>query len=113
MKTLLPFLILFLIHHFLLAPLIRKRIPIYIGLTLALLALYGVWCFSSASRPNWAPPFPGEAEMMPPPPPVADGKGPGNPGRRGPMSPERDEAIVLYFAKQISYICRKAKVIKK
>lgn len=94
MKALLPFLILVLIHHFLLAPLIRRKLPLYVGLTAALLVLYGVWCFSPASRPSWAPPFPGETEMMPPPPPDADGRGPGNPGRRGPMGPEVSRLII-------------------
>lgn len=32
MKILLPFVILVLVHHFLLVPLIRKKLPLYIGL---------------------------------------------------------------------------------
>ena len=91
MKTLLPFLFLVLIHHFLLAPLIRKKLPIYIALTVALLVLFGIWCFSPASRPEWAPPFPEEREMMPSPPPGKDGKGP---GQRGPFSPEASRLIM-------------------
>ena len=94
MKTLLPFLLLVLIHHFLLAPLIRKRLPLYIGLVAALLVLFGVWCFSPVSRPQGAPPFPEGTEMMPPPPPGPDGRGPAKPRRRGPMSPEAARLIM-------------------
>lgn len=94
MKTLLPFLLLVLIHHFLLAPLIRKKLPLYIGLVAALLVLFGVWCFSPVSRPQGAPPFPEGTEMMPPPPPGPDGRGPAKPRRRGPMSPEAARLIM-------------------
>ena len=94
MKTLLPFLLLVLIHHFLLAPLIRKKLPLYIGLVAALLVLFGVWCFSPVSRPQGAPPFPEGTEMIPPPPPGPDGRGPAKPGRRGPMSPEAARLIM-------------------
>lgn len=94
MKTLLPFLLLVLIHHFLLAPLIRKKLPLYIGLVAALLVLFGVWCFSPVSRAQGAPPFPEGTEMMPPPPPGPDGRGPAKPERRGPMSPEAARLIM-------------------
>ena len=94
MKVFFPFLVLVLIHHFLLAPLIRKKLPLYIGLTMALLILFGVWCFSPLNRPQGAPPFPEETEMMPPPPPESEGRGPGNPGRRGPMSPAVSRLIM-------------------
>ena len=94
MSVLLPFLALVLIHHFLLAPLIRKRLPLYIGLTAGLLVLFGIWCFSPISRPQGAPPFPEETERMPPPPPGPDGRGPDKPGRRGPMSPEASRLIM-------------------
>ena len=94
MKTLLPFLLLVLIHHFLLAPLIRKKLPLYIGLVAALLVLFGVWCFSPVSRPQGAPPFPEGTEMMPPPPPGPEGRGPAKPRRRGPMSPEAARLIM-------------------
>ena len=94
MKTLLPFLLLVLIHHFFLAPLIRKRLPLYLGLTVALLVLFGVWCLSPVSRPQGPPPFPEEPEMMPSPPPGPEGRGPDKPGRRGPMSPEASKLIM-------------------
>ena len=88
MKVFLPFLVLVLIHHFLLAPLIRKNIPLYIGLTMALLVGFGIWCFSPVSRPQGAPDFPRQDEMMPPPPPGPGGRGPEPQGQRGPISPE-------------------------
>ena len=94
MKTLLPFLFLVLIHHFLLAPLIRKKLPLYLALVAAMLALYGLWCFSPVSRPKGAPPFSETTDMLPPPPPGPDGRGPDKPGRRGPMSPEAARLIM-------------------
>jgi LytS/YehU family sensor histidine kinase len=94
MKVILPFLVLVLIHHFLLAPFIRKKLLLYIGLTAALLVLFGVWCFSPVSRPQGAPPFPEQSGMMPPPPPDGDRRGPGSPERRGLMSPEASRLIM-------------------
>lgn len=82
MKTLFPFILLVLIHHFFLAPLIRKKLPLYVGLTVALLVLFGVWCFSPVSRPDGAPPFPREPEFFDQPRP------------RGPMSPETSRLIM-------------------
>ena len=82
MKTLFPFILLVLIHHFFLAPLIRKKLPLYVGLTVALFVLFGVWCFSPISRPDGAPPFPREPEFFDKPRP------------RGPMSPETSRLIM-------------------
>jgi LytS/YehU family sensor histidine kinase len=82
MKTLFPFILLVLIHHFFLAPLIRKKLPLYVGLTVALFVLFGVWCFSPISRPAGAPPFPREPEFFDKPRP------------RGPMSPETSRLIM-------------------
>ena len=93
MRIVLPFLVLLLVHHFLLAPLIRKRLPLYIGLTMALLVLFGFWCFSPIGRPQGAPAFPGQNEMMPPPPPGPGGRGPEPQGRKGPISPETSRLI--------------------
>jgi LytS/YehU family sensor histidine kinase len=56
MKTLIPFLLLVLIHHFLLAPLIRKKLSLYIGLTLTLLVLFGIWVVSFGNPPQGPPP---------------------------------------------------------
>ena len=94
MKVLLPYLLLVLVHHFLLAPLIRKRLPLYLGLILTLLVLFGVWCFSPVSRPQGAPPFPKEREMMPPPPPGPEGRGPEPRWQRGLLGPEVSRLIV-------------------
>lgn len=82
MKTLFPFILLVLIHHFFLAPLIRKKLPLYVGLTVALFVLFGVWCFSPISRPAGAPPFPREPEFFDKPRP------------RGLMSPETSRLIM-------------------
>ncbi len=68
MKEILAFLLLVLLHHFLLAPLIRKRLPLYIGLTFLLLAVFGVWCFSFHAHPQGPPPLPEHAEMAHPGP---------------------------------------------
>ena len=82
MKTLFPFILLVLIHHFFLAPLIRKKLPLYVGLTVALFVLFGVWCFSPISRPDGAPPFPRGPEFFDKPRP------------RGPMKPETSRLIM-------------------
>ena len=78
MKEILAFLLLVLLHHFLLAPLIRKRLPLYIGLTLLLLGLFGVWCFSSNEHPQGPPPPPVHAEMA----------------HHGPLRPETARLII-------------------
>ena len=74
MKTLLPFLILVLVHHFFLTPFIRKKFPLYLGLLTALLVSFGVWCFSSGER------------LGDPPPPFDGG---GKPALRQAQGPER------------------------
>ena len=78
MKTLLPFLLLVLVHHFLLTPLIRKKLPFYIGLTVALLVLFGAWCLNSEKRPDGPPP----------PPMEQDGRRPEPNGGPRPLRPE-------------------------
>lgn len=87
MKTFLSFLLLVLTHHFLLAPLIRKRLPLYIGLTVALLVAFGFWCLSPQSIPAGQPPE--FRSGMAPPPPRESGIG-GSQGRKipRPMRPE-------------------------
>ena len=92
MKTLLPFLLLVLIHHLLLAPLIRKKLPLYLGLLAALLMLFGVWCFSPWNRHDVPPPPAWESELAPPPPPEPERGRPG-PGP-GPIRPEVMRFIV-------------------
>ncbi len=98
MKSLLPFLILVLIHHFLLAPLIRKKLPLYIGLTLALLSGFGAWCLLSDGRAG-RPPLPEmQSEMAPPPPPPLSpehgGRGPEPERHPRPLRPEMMKLIV-------------------
>ena len=47
----LPFVVLFLVHQFVLAPWLRgKRWP-YLGATLLLLGLFACWCFFLKERP--------------------------------------------------------------
>ena len=65
MKVFLPFLVLVLIHHFLLAPLIRKKLPLYIGLTMALLVLFGVWALNFGNPPQGLPPVEMRGPMKP------------------------------------------------
>ena len=87
-KILLPFVILVLVHHFLLVPLIRKKLPLYIGLTAALLVLFGVWCFTSERQQGGPPPPQREFEQAPPPPPGHQMRGPEPDGRPRPLKPE-------------------------
>lgn len=83
MLTLIPYLLLVAIHHFLLAPLLRKKVPLYIVLTVVLLALFGAWCLS---RPGFPPPQEWQSAQAPPPAPGPSRPGPD--GDRGPMRPE-------------------------
>lgn len=80
----LAYLLLFLIHNFLLEPLLPKKKWLYLGLTLTLLTLFGIYCFQSGMRP---PEF-----GTPPPPP--DGFGTQPPDGFGtpdaPMGPPPD-----------------------
>ena len=94
MKTLIPFLLLLLIHHFLLTPLIRKRLPLYIGLTVALVVLFGAWCLKAGGGPDGPPPPPKLRSEMAPPPPQGIGKGPDREGRPGPMRPDVAKLIM-------------------
>ncbi len=80
MKTLLPLLLLVLVHHFLLAPLIRKKFSLYLGLLAALLVLYGVWCLNPV--------------MAPPPPPKVGMEQPRPAGGQRPLRPEAMKLIM-------------------
>ena len=88
----LPFLVLVLIHHFLLEPLSRKKNKLwYLLLTLLLLAAFGFFCFYPDRRPDWQDegfpvPPPDEWRMDRPGLPPADG--------RGPIRPETQELII-------------------
>ena len=87
MKSLLAFLFLVWIHHFLLAPLIRKKLPLYIALTVALLVGFGAWCLLSEGRAGGPPP-PEPSSQMAPPPPGPGGRGPEPERRPRPLRPE-------------------------
>ena len=94
MTTLLPFLLLVLIHHFILAPFIRKKLPVYIALTVGLLILFGVWCLSPGKRPDAPPPPQWQSEQLPPPPPEQGRRQPEpNVGPR-PLRPEVMKLII-------------------
>lgn len=94
MKTLLPLLLLVLVHHFFLMPLIRKKLPLYIGLLAALLVLFGVWCFAPVSRAAY-PSFPEmQPGMVPPPPPGSEADRPGPKGGQRPLRPEAMKLIM-------------------
>lgn len=100
MLLVLPFLILLLIHHFFLARLIRKKLPLYLCLTALLIILFGVWCFLPSGRPQGPPPPPWMEGMAPPPgsvlppPPDPGGRGPEPPRRHRPMRPEFSKLII-------------------
>ena len=67
----LPFVVLFLVHHFVLAPLLPKRKALYGILTALLLGLFAFWCFWGGHKPPMPPEF----------------RGP-DPGGHGPLRPE-------------------------
>lgn len=97
MKTLLPFLLLVLVHHFLLVPLIRKRLYIYIILTVGVLVLFGIWCFShSDNHPDGPPPPPQWHYELAPPPlaPPGGGDGPAPEDGHRPLKPEMMKLII-------------------
>ena len=105
----LPFLLLFLLHHFLIAPLFfRKKLVVYIPVTLALLTAFGFYSFNVGNPPDSGrqpglfqnpPPMPMEG-MAPPP----DGMIPPMEGMRPPIMPRdghrplRPETMKLLLA---------------
>ena len=80
----LPFLVLVLAHHFLLAPLLRKKRWLYVVLTALLLGAFTLWCFA---RPRFETGDGPGRDMVPPPdmPPMH---------RPGPLRPEWMELAV-------------------
>lgn len=106
----LPFLLLFLLHHFLLAPLFfRKKLIAYIPVTLVLLTAFGFYCFNVGNPPDsrmQPGQFQGPPPMMQdvPPPMPMDGMAPPPEGMRPPMMPDnghrplRPEAMKLLLA---------------
>lgn len=106
----LPFLLLFLLHHFLLAPLFfRKKLIVYIPVTLVLLTAFGFYCFNVGNPPD-SRMQPGQFQGPPPmiqdvPPPMPmDGMAPPPEGMRPPMMPDnghrplRPETMKLFLA---------------
>ncbi len=100
-----PFLLLLLLHHFLLAPLFfRKKLIAYIPVTLALLTAFGFYCFNVGNPPDMGrqpgqfqgPPPMMQEGQMPPPMPMD--------GMRPPMMPDdghrplRPETMKLLMA---------------
>ena len=88
-KNMLPFLLLFLLHNHLAMPFFsRRKWGGYAAITLALLVLFGLYCFSSFSRPPQidAPPVPW-LDRMP------DDR-PAPLGRTRPMEPEAMKLIM-------------------
>ena len=100
-----PFLLLLLLHHFLLAPLFfRKKLIAYIPVTLALLTSFGFYCFNVGNPPDMGrqpgqfqgPPPMMQEGPMPPPMPME--------GMRPPMMPDdgnrplRPETMKLLMA---------------
>lgn len=87
----LPFLVLFLLHNALAAPLLlKKKYPAYIAVTLVLLVLFAVYCFSAGNRPPQ--PEPGIPPMGGPFG-WEDGR-PAPPDSRRPMTPEVMKVIM-------------------
>lgn len=116
----LPFLLLFLLHHFLLAPLFfRKKLIAYIPVTLVLLTAFGFYCFNVGNPPDSPGRQPGQFQQHPgqfqgppptmqegsvPPPMPMDGMSPPPEGMRPPMMPDnghrplRPETMKLFLA---------------
>lgn len=109
-----PFLLLLLLHHFLLAPLFfRKKLIAYIPVTLALLTAFGFYCFNVGNPPDMGR-QPGQFQGPPPmvqegpvPPMMQDGQMPPPmpmDGMRPPMMPDdghrplRPETMKLLMA---------------
>ena len=97
----LPFFLLFLVHHFALLPLVRRRLPMYVGLTAVLLGLFAMYCFTSSRMPDGPPPggAPERREMMPPPDrpgdmPARDSQGM-PPEPEGGLAPLRPDVMTL------------------
>lgn len=104
----LPYLLLLLLHHFLLAPLFfRKRILLYLPITLLLLTAFGLYCFNAGNPRDFRGGPPGQFQGPPPmmqqgPPP--EGFFPRMDGMRPQMRPDdghrpmRPEAMKLLIA---------------
>ena len=83
----LPYVVLVLLHHFVLAPLLRKQKSLYFIFTASLLVAFGFYCFHFIPRPR------PEMSPGPPPPEFRPEHEPMPPGR-GPMRPQTMEMIM-------------------
>lgn len=93
----LPYLLLLLFHHFVLAPFFfKKRLLVYVPVTLALLTAFGFYCFKVGNPQDFRQGVPGQFQGPPPmmqqgvmPPPPQDGMMPHPDGFRPPMNGNR------------------------
>lgn len=53
--SILPILILFLVHNFLVLPFYKKSVPLYVMAVLVLIALFGLYCFTIGDHPPGLP----------------------------------------------------------
>ena len=80
----LPYLFLLLLHHFLLAPLFfRKRILLYLPITLLLLTAFGLYCFNAGNPRDFRGGPPGQFQG--PPPMMQQGSAPPPAGMEPPV----------------------------
>lgn len=95
---LLPFVLLFLVHHFLVGPLLYKKLWLYLVLTALLLGLFGVYCFQTGRPPEERP----QMDRPALPPGLAPDEGPDGrpgppPGLKRPLQPQWLELLVGIF----------------
>ncbi len=64
--SILPILALFLVHNFLVLPLFKKSIPLYLVMVLALTALFGIYCFTIGDHPPGLPEGMHPTDLEPP-----------------------------------------------
>lgn len=63
----LPYLLLLILHHFVLAPLFfKKKLYVYVPVTLALLTVFGFYCFKVGNPQDFRPGGPGQFQGPPP-----------------------------------------------
>jgi len=84
-----PFLLLFLLHNDFAAPLLKRREYLkYFLVTLLLLGVFGVYCFTVKTNPPMHAPGPPQEMYGENPPPEMYGENPPSAPMRRPMSPE-------------------------
>ncbi len=95
---LLPFVLLFLVHHFLVGPLLSRKLWLYLVLAALLLGVFGIYCFKTGRPPGDRPPM----DRPAPPPGVDPDQGPDGPpgpppGAKRPIQPQWLELLVGFF----------------